>query len=163
MQRACDDAICLLRMKHLLKNSSGGDRVRLLAGSTPGSGAWIHALPSTNMGLRMSNEDIRIYVGLRLGAPIVSEHTCLCGTRVLTSGHHGLSCRKIAGRPSHHHVVNDTLARTLCSDGVPAIFEPPGLLRRDGKRPDGTTLIPWSSSNALELHLSRLACSFAPI
>jgi len=83
MQRAWDDAICGLRVQHLLENSSGADRALFLASSTPGSGAWIHALLSANMGLRLSNEDIRISVGLRLGAPIVSEHTCVCGTRVL--------------------------------------------------------------------------------
>jgi len=65
----------------------GADRARLLAGSTPGSGAWIHALPSANMALRFSNEDIRISVSFRLGAPIVSEPTCVCGTRVLSNGH----------------------------------------------------------------------------
>jgi len=149
MQRAWDDAICGLRVQHLLENSSGVDRAYLLASNTPGSGAWIHALPSANMGLNLSNEDIRIYVGLRLGAPIVSEHTCVCGIRVLSNGHHGLSCRKSAGRQSRHHAVNDILARTLHSVGVPAILEPPGMLRGDGKRPDGTTLIPWSGGRSM--------------
>jgi len=33
--------------------------------------------------------------------------------------------------------------------GIPAILELPGLLRGDGKRPDGTTLIPWSRGRSL--------------
>jgi len=80
-----DDVICELRVQHLLKNSSGADRARLLASSTPGSGAWIHALPTVNMGLRLSNEDIRISVGLRLGAPIVSENVLAASLAIMRS------------------------------------------------------------------------------
>jgi len=32
---------------------------------------------------------------------------------------------------------------------VPAIKEPPGLLRTDGKRPDGATQIPWATGRCL--------------
>jgi len=39
--------------------------------------------------------------------------------------------------------------RTLRSDEVPAILEPPGLLMGDGKRPYGTTLIPWSGGRPM--------------
>jgi len=38
---------------------------------------------------------------------------------------------------------NDILVRTLCSVDVPAMLEPPGLIRGDGKRIDGMTLVPW--------------------
>jgi len=37
-----------------------------------------------------------------------------------------------------------SVVRTLRSIGIPAILEPPGLLRLDGKKPEGITLIPWS-------------------
>ena len=33
--------------------------------------------------------------------------------------------------------------------GIPSIKEPPGLLRSDGKRPDGVTQIPWSRGKCL--------------
>jgi len=33
--------------------------------------------------------------------------------------------------------------------GIPAIPEPPGLLRGDGKRPDVSTLIPWSGGHSM--------------
>jgi len=52
MQRAWDDAICGLNVQHVLENSSGADTARLLASST-------HALPSANMGLLLSNKDIK--------------------------------------------------------------------------------------------------------
>ena len=37
----------------------------------------------------------------------------------------------------------------LSSAQVPAIREPPGLSRQDGKRPDGLTLLPWSQGRSL--------------
>jgi hypothetical protein len=37
----------------------------------------------------------------------------------------------------------------LVKAGVPAMKEPPGLLRSDGKRPDGCTLIPWANGKCL--------------
>ena len=78
---------------------------------------------------------------LRLGAQIVAGHSYICGFPALPDGRHGLSCRKSAGRQSRHHVVNDIFARAQRSTGVSADLEPPGLLRGDGKRPDGSTLI----------------------
>jgi len=32
---------------------------------------------------------------------------------------------------------------------IPAVKEPVGLLRQDGKRPDGTTILPWSREKPL--------------
>ena len=64
-------------------------------------------------------------------------------------GTHGLSCRSSEGRHSRHAAINDIICRTLSSAGIPARLEPPGLLRSDGKRPDGMTLVPWSSGRPL--------------
>jgi len=97
------------------------------------------------------DQEIRISVGLRLGVPLVSPHTCICGTPVLSNGHNGLSCKKSAEEQYRHHAVNDIIARTFRSVGVPAVLEPPGLLRGDGKKPDGTTLIPWAVGRPLFL------------
>src|SRR6218665_2167375 len=38
-----------------------------------------------------------------------------------------------------------------CSADVPSMKEPSGLLRTDGKRPDGATLIPWSAGRYMAL------------
>ena len=40
--------------------------------------------------------------------------------------------------------MNETICRALVSGGVPAVLEPVGVCRNDGKRPDGMSLIPWS-------------------
>jgi len=41
------------------------------------------------------------------------------------------------------HALNDVVAKAFSSAGVPAVKEPAGLCRTDGKRPDEMTLIPW--------------------
>jgi len=40
-------------------------------------------------------------------------------------------------------LVNETIRRALVSGGVPAVLEPVGVCRDDGKRPNGMALIPW--------------------
>jgi len=41
------------------------------------------------------------------------------------------------------------VTRALVSASIPATKEPVGLLRSDGKRPDGLTLVPWQSGKPL--------------
>jgi len=55
------------------------------------------------------------------------------GTLVFSNGHHGLFCKKNAGRQYRHPAVNDITARTFRSIDVPAVLEPPGLLKGDDK------------------------------
>jgi len=43
--------------------------------------------------------------------------------------------------------MNDILQRALAQ--VPAVKEPVGLSRDDGKRPDGVTLLPWARGKPL--------------
>ena len=67
------------------------------------SGAWLHAVPNTSLGLRMDNDPIRVAVGLRLGVVLCSPHSCqYCGAAVDQSGLHGLSCQYSTGRHYRH-------------------------------------------------------------
>ncbi|KAF0301453.1 Ubiquitin carboxyl-terminal hydrolase 37 [Amphibalanus amphitrite] len=54
-----------------------------------------------------------------------------------------------AGRHPRHTALNDVLRRALLSANIPALLEPIGLDRGDGKRPDGMTLYPFSSGMSL--------------
>ena len=148
-QQGWDDALCNARALKLRVGATPSSTARLLAGCSEGSGSWLHALPSASVGLRLSNEEARIAAGLRLGAPIVRPHTCRCGQSVLADGVHGLSCKKSAGRHLRHALANDVIARGFRSADTPADLEPTGLLRGDGKRPDGATRIPWSHGKCL--------------
>ena len=49
----------------------------------------------------MSNEEIRLAVGLRLGCNLCEPHTCPCGKLVDARGLHGLACHKSAGIITH--------------------------------------------------------------
>src|SRR6218665_704167 len=104
----------------------------------------IHALPISARGLRLDDETGRVAVGLRLGVAICEPHVCACGAQVSSRGAHGLSCSLGFGRQSRLSNVNDIIHRSLNRAGIPAIKEPSGLTRSDGKRPDGQTLIPWN-------------------
>ena len=123
---------------------------RLMAVSSPESGAWLNALPISALGLRMDDDVVRIAVGLRLGVPLCRPHQCSnCGTDIDILGTHGLSCRYSKGRHSRHAAVNDIIKRTLESAKVPCHLEPVGLYRSDGKRPDGASVVPWRGGKIL--------------
>ena len=125
------------------------DKARLLAITAPHASDWLHALPISACGLRLDDEAVRVAVGLRLGLELCEVHLCPCGATVDTRGHHGLSCRQSSGRTSRHYQMNDLVYRALRRADVPAVKEPAGLIRSDGKRPDGMTLIPWQNGRCL--------------
>ncbi|XP_060810710.1 uncharacterized protein LOC132904401 [Amyelois transitella] len=78
--------------------------------------------------------------------------------------HHGLACSSGAGRQSRHAALNDILRRALVSADVPVALEPQ-IVRDDGKRPDGMSLIPWCMGRALVWDATcadTLAASYLP-
>ena len=98
----------------------------------------------------MSNDRVRLAIGLRVGAPLCVAHECCsCGTPVDEFGHHGLSCRSSQGRSSRHQLLNNVIHHSLASANVPSRLEPSGLHRSDGKHPDGVSMIPWSNGRFL--------------
>ena len=53
------------------------------------------------------------------------------------------------GRISRHHAANETIrGRAVVSGGIP-VLEPVGVCRKDAKRPDGISLIPWEGGHPL--------------
>ena len=81
-----------------------------MAVSCPESGAWLNALPIAALGLRMSDDVVRVAAGLRLGVPLCRPHLCIgCGEDVNILGTHGLSCRFSKGRHSRHASVKDII------------------------------------------------------
>ena len=150
IQKCWDIPIIQLKHTAIITNAqSPADKARLLAIQRPESGAWLNALPSPQLGLLLDPDTVRISVGLRLGLPLCEEHKCICGSLVDSTGRHGLSCLKITGRYFRHHGMNDIIKRSSGTAGFPAILEPPGLTRTDGKRPDGLTLVPWRKGRSL--------------
>jgi hypothetical protein len=143
-QRVLDTIVVNHTFQTLLESQATQyHRARLLAAKAVHSGDWLHAIPISSCGLRLNNEALRVAVGLRLGAELCQPYRCICNAAVDIGGSHALSCRRNPGRAQRHHFMNDLIWRSLSKAGFPSIKEPHGLLRSDGKRPDGLTLIPW--------------------
>ncbi|XP_065319111.1 uncharacterized protein LOC135927101 [Gordionus sp. m RMFG-2023] len=125
---------------------------------------WLEAFPSSNLGLLLTNEELRIAIGLRLDCNILANSTCtLCFQPVDCFGHHPLHCRFSKGRHSRHSAVNGTILRALRSAQIPATLELCGLSTENNIRPDGLTLIPWSNGILLAwdyICIDRFAPSF---
>jgi len=85
-------------------------------------------------------------VAHRLRCKACEPHTCPCGKAVDARGRHGLWCRRTRSGPRHqrHHQMNDVVWRAIKRAHTPAAKEPVSLMQQDGKRPDGTTLLPWT-------------------
>ena len=93
LQRAWDDSCCSKVAVALLEGAADErDRARLRASQQEFSGAWLQALPLLAIGLKMSDEVMRVAVGVRLGANLCEPHTCNCGQQVDVRGTHGLAC-----------------------------------------------------------------------
>ena len=150
VQKQWDTPICKLLLKNLMDNAtSNSDRARLNAITQEHSSDWLNVIPSSNLGLKLSNPQFRISCALRLGAKICQPHICVCGKEVSIYGTHGLSCKNSAGRLPRHSAVNELIKRALCSADYSATKEPLGVSRANGKRPDGLTLFPWKNGKCL--------------
>ena len=111
------------------------DQARLKATNSPHAGDWLNALPIASVGLRLSDEEIRVAVGYRLRSFICQPYQCVCGSFVDARGLDGLSFRKSAPRHVRHSLINDILWRAIKKAQVLACKEPVvGLSRSDGKR-----------------------------
>ena len=87
-------------------------RARLIAVSAKESGAWLKDLPLSSVGLRMSNDTIRIAIRLRLGASLCLPHQCeQCGENVDQLATHGLSCKWSQGSHSRYAALNNIIYR----------------------------------------------------
>ena len=110
---------------------------------------WLHAIPISSLGLKLSDSHLRAICALRNGSQICQQHICLCGEKVDPLGRHGLSCKKQIGRHPRHSHVNDLIKRALSLADHPSRLEPVGLERKDGKRPDGLTLFPYKEGKCM--------------
>ena len=57
--------------------------------------------------------------------------------------------KKVPGRIARRQVLNDIICRSLGSAEIPATKVLSGLVRQDGKRPDGLTLIRGKGGKSL--------------
>ena len=149
-QLTWDKPIVQLELSQLMEcYTDTYDKARLLAASSKHSGDWLHTIPISSCGLRLADEVVRIAVGLRFGINICEPHVCICGLVVDVRGSHALSCKHTSGCLTRHNHLNNIVLSSLTRAKIPATREPAGLLRSDGKRPNGLTLIPWCKGRCL--------------
>lgn len=149
-QHKWDTELCSKQQQRLLEKCvTDSSKARILANNCKESGAWLNAFPFSSLGTLLDDQAFRIAVSLRLGIPLCVPHTCVCGEQVDELGHHGLCCKKSGGRYARHAMTNDLLKRSLITCKIPAILEPTGCNRSDGKKPDGLTLVPWQNGKPL--------------
>src|SRR6218665_4018648 len=74
LKKASSDLFHPLTEKH--------DQARWRAVTAQHAGDWLHPLPITSCGMRLSDEALRVAVGLGLGANICVPPTCACGAFV---------------------------------------------------------------------------------
>ena len=150
LQRDWDLPLITVAKTNLIEAGDERAVARLRAAMSDHSGEWLQALPLPALGLQLSPEELRIAVALRTGCTTCEPHPCaLCEEPVDELGAHGLSCRRSAGRASRHHAANTVIKLALNSVNVPSVLEPAGLARRDGRRPDGLSLVPWTEGRSL--------------
>jgi len=125
--KAWDRPVAIYQKNLILSRApSDVDKARLLAAASPHSGDWLHAPPITAVGLRLSDEAIRVAVARRLGTKAYEPRTCLCGMAVDARGLYGLSfCRtgRSAPRQQRHCHLNDILWRAIKRVQMPAVKE----------------------------------------
>jgi len=97
-------------------------------------------LPCSRDGTRLTNIELPIVVGLRLGLPVAAPGICLCGAQLDVLGDHALSCNHGVERMRRHDELNARLRDCLGQAGFPAILEPHGLGDNDARRFDGITV-----------------------
>ena len=149
-QRAWDRAAAKASYVQLLENSTEKvDLARLRAAAQPHSGAWLNAFPSASVGTLLDPDTLRTAVALRVGAQVCAPHRCRCGADIDERGLHGLCCQLSAGRFPRHAELNNVIKRGLTTAGMPAVLEPAGLDRGDGRRPDGITTFPYAEGKCL--------------
>ena len=138
----------------LTRCSGDADQARLKAVNSPHAGDLLNALPIASVGLRLSDEEIRVAVGYHLGSSICQPHQCVCGSFVDARGIHTACLAERVRHGMRHSLINDILWRTIKKAQVLACKEPVGLSRSDDKRPDGATLISSSHGKSLSWNVT---------
>ena len=130
----------------LLQRTSDTELARYKGFSCTCSSDWLNTLPSSNLGLGMSHDCFWISACRRLGAPVITECSCIWGTTNDKFGNHALTCSNIRGKHIRHQTYNEVIQEALKSAGVSSMLEPRGVLHDYGKRPDGVSLLPWAEA-----------------
>ena len=104
----------------------------------------MNVISCKSLSLKLSNQQLRIAIGLRLSSETCERHECVGGKDVTEDCWRDLSCLKSTGRFSKHSNQNALIKQSLSSTHIPSVLEPGNLYRTNQKRPEDLTLVPWT-------------------
>ena len=114
----------------------------------------MNVISCTKLRLKLSNQQLRIAIGLQLGSKKCERHKRVGGKSVTEDGWHGLSCLKSAGRFSRCSNLNALIKQSLSSTHIPSVLEPRHLYRTNQKRSVGLKLVQWAVGKQLLWYLT---------
>ena len=119
---------------------SDADKARVTSCSSKNAGAWLTALPSSEHGWTLSDEEFLIAARLRMGLPPHDRlpRICSCGVSRDDMPSHCLSCIPPAGASVtyRHDLVKNVLAYWARIAGAAVEIEPRNLFPGSNMRPD---------------------------
>ena len=122
-----------------LLNSAPDPRSKALALGTslPRAGDWLKVIPSTTLGLHMSDEEFRPCLQYWLGIRMIGENsTCpVCQKSADAYGDHQVGCGGNGDRISRHNAIRDVVFSAAQSAALCPRKEVPSLILNSSSRP----------------------------
>ena len=98
------------------------------------SEVWLNAALVTVAGLRLSDEVIRISIGLCLCLNLCELLVCTWAKFVYAEGLYSFSCKRSAGEIARHDLLNDVIFRAILSTKIITKKEPLSFLQNWWKK-----------------------------
>ena len=154
LSHAIDEAV----FQRLLCNaSSPRARALVLSSGLPHARNWFNVVPSTPLGLHLTDCEFRCFLRYWHGIPLHSNsYPCPeCGGSADPFGDHQIGCGGNGDRISHHNAIRDVLFNAAQSAALAPTREAPGLVLSSLSRPANVLLLNWSQSrpDALDVHV----------
>ena len=117
------------RRDGLVDGAEQWDKARWESIAAPHARVWLHAPPSRELDILLTNEEVRTRVGRRLGCELCEEGPCPFCLGVMDKwGVHGESCTGGGDKTFTHHCVrNDVYAHAKLA-GTGLVLEAAGVL-----------------------------------
>jgi len=134
-RQTLQDGLALSQKEGLLNSATPRDRSRLLSASGALAGAYLHALPLAQEGLRVHPAEFRVAVRYRLGLPVLPPAPCSeCGATLDQQEDHAVSCATGPDRKRRHNRICRIIGAALASAGHTPRYEDPHILPHDEHR-----------------------------
>ena len=118
---------------------------RLNAVTSSHAGNWLSTITVRNCGLDLSNEAIRVTIGLHLGLNLCTPTPMSVRRDRRSKSPPRTGLQTISRKISKALCRQRLSVRALTKADTPCTKEPPSLIRTDGKRPDVATIIRWAT------------------